>query len=313
MKNHNLIKDIELNHQSDNILVFNNIDSKLINQVMDNFKEYDCLSEVPLLFIQAGPKEEYKSYWIMISNMRIYYYLLYYPKIIDVLNCLSFDKIDSFDIKYNRWVKDAYIEINGKKIGSVFNLNKSELELIKDLANKIINHNEPITHGNSMDNDQEIDFESEGLLHIAANYFREENLGGKLWSFKCFTYGPFIPKEKLDIAKAEYANYDSEKEKPLIFYDNSWTGNLGKVDTSGFVITNLFMYYKLKTALKDTKFKKGKIRLTDINDFRILSRFWGWIIINRGRMRFKLTRFMFLDRYEARVLEKFMRLIIDFT
>jgi hypothetical protein len=97
------------------------------------------------------------------------------------------------------------------------------------------------------------------LFSIAKKYFDKVNPGGRLWAFKSFYYGPFIPGQKLQEAREEYANYDDEQERPIIYVDNSRVGRMGSIDSSGLMITNRYFYYKLKMKLKDKQFIIGKI------------------------------------------------------
>jgi hypothetical protein len=149
------------------------------------------------------------------------------------------------------------------------------------------------------------------LFSIAKKYFDKVNPGGRLWAFKSFYYGPFIPGQKLQEAREEYANYDDEQERPIIYVDNSRVGRMGSIDSSGLMITNRYFYYKLKMKLKDKQFIIGKISIEEIKTFQIKCKFWGWIIINPGRRTFKLSPFSFWDRKEAKVLEGLMQKLIQ--
>ncbi len=148
------------------------------------------------------------------------------------------------------------------------------------------------------------------LFAIAERFFSEVNLGGHNWGFECFYYGRFIPEEKFALARDQYASYDLETEKPLIYYDNSFNGNWSSIESSGFVISNKYFYYKLVTSFTDNKYKIGKIPIAEITGFKIRAGFTGYLTLDGHKKRFKLSKFTFLDRREARILEEVVRKII---
>ena len=201
--------------------------------------------------------------------------------------------------------RDFFVRINGKKYYSIEVKRKKEAKILSEFINSVIDLTDRTEKIDSPGEPTE-KLENAALLTIAKEYFDEENRGGLVWGFECFYYGPFIPNNKLEIARADYANYDDQREKAIIYIDNSWVGRIGHVEPSGLIITNKYLYYKLYKSYKDKKFSIGKIPLIDIKSFQIKIRFFSWIVINKGKVTFQMTRFTRLDKWDIRVLEGLM-------
>lgn len=84
----------------------------------------------------------------------------------------------------------------------------------------------------------------------------------------------------------------------------SWTGKFGQIEPSGFVITNRFLYHKLRKKT-ESKYKTGKIPLASINEFQIKIRYDGWMVINK-RGYFQLIWLGILAKREAKAIELLM-------
>lgn len=309
-----LINEYQQNYSSNKqIILYPNIGSGLLSEVSQYFPEFDSNIETPLLFYIDGKNDDSKPKWLMLSNARLYYSILYYPDDFNVLNTIPLRNIYSLKIKHNKWIQDTYIELNSKKVGSLENRDKYEANILEQLINSVLNYckENGILVEDKPQKLCEENLENAELFSIAKKYFDEVNPGGRLWAFQSFYYGSFIPAEGLDKARQEYADFDLDKEKPIIYYDNSWVGKLGSIDSSGFVLTNKYLYYKLYKSIKDKKFSIGRIPLSKIKKFHIKSKFFGWMILNGGRIKFKLTRFSWIDKKEAKIFEVFMQKIIQ--
>ena len=285
------------------------VNDQYIDKVQKLFTEYNGQNELPLLFYIDDLGTNDCSQWIMITNYRLFYSLVYYPNNFKVLNSVSLSKIKDIQIKKKLWINDTYIKINGKKIGTIEILDKRVPKILLDIIKIAIscNKDNTIEENLSKSEDDPGNLENECLLTIAKQYFEEVNLGGKYWAFECFYYGPFIPEDKLREASENYAPY-SEQERPIIYIDNSWIGHIKDIDKSGVVITNKNLYYKLMRSKNSFKLLTGKFLMKDITSFRIKSGFTGWMYINKTKLN--LTRFMIWDRKEAKVVESLMILFI---
>jgi hypothetical protein len=89
------------------------------------------------------------------------------------------------------------------------------------------------------------------------------------------------------------------------------TTTIRKIDkdlTSGIVITNKYIYYKLNP----TSYKYGeatKMALSSLRSFKIKLRFFGWVYINNKKGM--TTAFDILFSRGVRVFEKLMNIIIE--
>jgi len=285
------------------------MNDKYVDTVQKLFYDYNIKNEVPLLFYIDGPVTDF-SRWLMLTDHRLYYSLVYYPNNFKVLNSISLNKIRNIQIKKNRWISDTYIEINGRKIGTIDALDKRVPKILLEIIEMAMNNAKNITFEEELPEDEDNieNLENRSLFDIAKQYFDEANPGGRYWAFECFYYGPFIPDDKLGEARDNYAPY-GDMERPIIYIDNSWIGHIRDIDTSGIVITNRYLYYKLATSNKSFKLSTGKIPMKSINTFRIKSGFTGWMYINNTKLN--LTRFMIWDKKEAKVLEKLVELFIE--
>lgn len=308
-----LVKQYKNNHHQLNQIAFHShIDEELLNQVSEAFPEYDREAESPLLFYVDANEYYQMPKWIMLTETRLYYSMYYYPYQFRVIDSIALNRINSFEIITRKWPRDSFVRINDKKYYSIEVKRKKEAKILSEFINSVIDLadrtviEEIDSLGESTEN-----LENVALFTIAKEYFYEENRGGRVWGFECFYYGPFIPEEKLEIAREEYANYDDQREKAIIYIDNSWVGRIGHVDPSGLIITNKYLYYKLKKKFKDKKFSIGKILLKDIKTFQIKIRFFSWIVINKGKITFKMTQFTRLNKWDIRVLEGLMQKFIQ--
>lgn len=308
-----LVKQYKNKHsQPKQITLYPNIGEELLNQVSETFLEFDRKAEIPLLFYIDADEYYQMPKWIMLSETRLYYSMYYYPYHFRVIDSIALNKINNFEIITRRWPRDSYVKINNKKYYSIEVKERKEVRILSEFINSILNLVER-TQIEEIDSKEEPteNLENAALFTIAKEYFGEENPGGRAWGFECFYYGPFIPKEKLEKAREEYANYDDQREKAIIYIDNSWVGRIGHIDSSGMIITNKYLYYKLKKKFKDKKFSIGRIPLKDIKSFQIKIRFWSWIVINKGKITFKMTQFTWLDKWDIRVLEGLMQRFIQ--
>lgn len=89
------------------ISLFPNISTELLNCVNEAFPEFNHNIETSLLFYTDGDNKEGTFRWLMLSNTRLYYSLLYYPDDFNVLNAIPLQKIKSFKIKCRRSLEMA--------------------------------------------------------------------------------------------------------------------------------------------------------------------------------------------------------------
>jgi len=293
------------------IIFYPYISTDLTGMVSEVFPEFDINNETPLLFFNDSDSY-YMGKWLMLSDAGLYYYMHYFPYPFDVIDFMPLSKINTFKTVPRLWPKYEYIEINGKRVFTIYTKEKIESKIISDFINLVLEHKEYncILTADECQTESEDNLENGKLFEIAEKYFNEVNLGGRAWGFEYFHYGPFISDEKLQQARTEYADYDLDKEKPIIYYDNSWAGHF-KIDSSGFLITNKYFYYKLEKSMHDKKYDVGKIPLSSIKKFQVLSRFKGWIIINGGKWKFMLTWFFIYNRREAKIFEELMQKFIQ--
>lgn len=310
-----LVKQYQNDHHHFNQITFySDIGEELLSQVNETFPEFDRNSEIPLLFY-IDANEYYKMpRWFMLSDSRLYFSMYYYPYHFRVIDVIPLNKINNFEIITHKWPRDSYVKLNNRKYYSIRINEKWERKMLSEFINSVLglaerNEIEEIEpQEKSTDN-----LENAALFSIAEEFFKEENRGGRAWGFECFYYGPFIPVDKLEKAREDYAKYDDQKERAIIYVDNSWVGRIiGHIGSSGFIITNKYLYYKLDKSYKDKKFSIGKIALADIKTFNIKSKFSGWMIINSGKKyRFMLTQFTWWDTRDSRALERFMQKLIQ--
>lgn len=289
-------------------MIYPNIDEEFINLVMNDFPEYDSMEEIPLVFCK-GYSEAYELRWIFISNKRLYYRVASSPPVLTALDCIALPKIKSLKLRC-RWVLN-YVELNGRKIGTIIISSIRETLFLKKII-KVLLNNYDSRESDVIGDTPRINYyppgewqhlKNAGVFPLVNDYFSKHNHCGRLWGFYFFYTHPFIKPEKMDLARQEYAHYDPSEEIPLLFVEN--TGGR----TAGIVITNKCLYYNLSSSVM-TNEKKDKIALDRLNSFRIKSRFWGWIFINNQRKGLT-NAFDFLDRKAARVFQELVNLIIE--
>ncbi len=286
-----------------------NIIEESVKQVSEKFPEFDINNETPLLYCWDGSRFISTPRWMMLTDLRLYYYLDYFPEKFDALNCIKLSNINSFRMMYNKWKQDYYVEINNKKVGSLDIKNKNEKASLSNFINLVVNHT-GIQQTGVEKSEQYFDetLENAELFSTARDYFDEVNRGGRLWEFKDFYYGSFIPERK-QADWQDYANFDVNKEKPILFIDNS-SIRVETFNVSGVVVTNKNLYYKLHKAFGDKKFSIGMIPFSEIDNFQIKIKFSGWMVINDGRWKLLLTRFVWVDKREAQVIQNLMQKLI---
>lgn len=294
------------------ITLYPQINNEQIARVRELFPQYQYQAETPLLFYKDADVYYEMPKWLMLTERRLYFSMYYFPYKFNVLNSMLLHKINEFKIIYDRWPRDkSYIEINNKKVMSVRFKNKKEGQYLSLLVNIILKHVESATDLNeTTEHNDEERLENGALFRIAEEYFDDVNPGGQKWGFDYFYYGRFIPEKELEKARQTYANYDIEKEKPIIYYDNSWIGPLGTIEISGVVITNKYLYFKLYKSFGNKKFSTGKVPLTKIWKFQIKRKIFSWMILNSDQKKFILNRFNSSDKRNVIVLEGLMQRFI---
>lgn len=233
----NLINSFRHKHPHfEQIFLYPDIALEIINPVIEAFPEYDFTSETPLAFYRAADPYDHIPNWILLTDSRLYYSANYYPYPIHVQNTISIIRINDYQFKASPFL-DGVIRINGKKVGTFTSKINKEVQIFSDivgiLLESIKSSNKEFPEGTPEVVDE--DLENYRLFTLAREYFDEVNLGGKLWGFSTFYYGRFIPEEKLEEARIDYANYDTNQEKPVIYYDNSWVGAFSEIESSGFL------------------------------------------------------------------------------
>ncbi|HNX28718.1 MAG TPA: hypothetical protein PKN87_04810 [Syntrophomonadaceae bacterium] len=310
MSNQKLLRAIEEQRKPflKQTLIYSDIDQETINLVKNDFPEYDSIEELPLLFCM-GYTESFQLRWFFISNKRLYYRLASFPPILTALDCIDLHRIKSLKI-HSRWVVN-YIELNGRKIGTIIISSIREILFLKKFINIILKnyeHREPDEISETL----KIDYyptcewkhlDNAGVFPLVNNYFSKHNQGGRLWGYYHFYTNPFINPEKISLARQEYADYDPKEEIPLLLVEN-----LGE-KTSGIVITNKYVYYNLSPTIMKNEMK-NKIALDKLKSFRIKSRYFGWIYINNQK-KGMTSAFDFLDRKAAIIFQELVNLIIE--
>lgn len=286
-------------------LIYPSINNEVMEMVKRDFPSFDSKQELPLITYHDGDNSVYANRYFVITNTRLYYRIGYLPYRFEVLDCIDIRKIKNIDIKLG-WL-DSYIQINNKKIGSIQLNSKEEAKYIKELVNIIIINLQESYEIQGDFSDSIIDYpivknmDNYRLFSIAKEYFAEINLGGRLWGFDWFFYGPFIPKEKLELAIKEYAAFDPNNEQPILFFDESFAGKI-----LGFVVTNKYFYYRLKSKSYSNPIN-GKVLLADMTGFEFKYLIWGKVIIN-NRNKF-ITNF--LTKRDGKVVEELMNKFIN--
>ncbi|MGE5396296.1 MAG: hypothetical protein ACM3MK_02025 [Chitinophagales bacterium] len=294
------------------IALYPNIPQKLWGYISDRFPEFNIEVETPLVFYTIGEDYLNRFKCLMVTDVRLYYETVYYPIMVQVRDAISIDQIRNFEINTKWWPLDTKLMVNGKKVGTIVPNSKNEARILSRLIKHIIGHVDttiPITKDETKEYVEE-NLENSGLFTFAQDYFNEVNLGGRLWGFDAFFYGPYIPNEKLEQARQDYGHYDTDKEKPIIYCDNSYVGRFGSIESSGLILTNKYLYFKLKNRW-DKKYGVGRISLGDIKEVRVKSGgLWGRLILNGGKKRLKLSHFNFVNGRDAKVLEVFIKKVI---
>ncbi len=269
--------------------LYPDINEEQLCLVREVFSEYNPAEEIPLIFYLDGPNWDDTVRWFMLSNKRFYCKMFYYTHSFNVVDCLPLSGINSLVIKKNI-IFDNTIKINGHKIGSLILYSRREASYLNEIIGLILNkvEKEDILDVSICNYERDYlpvgweNLENAQLFKIARDYFSRTNLGRRNWGFEGFYYGPFIPKDILERARRIYADYDSEQEVCIFLVDNTFVGNFGSIEPSGFVITNKYLYYKLSQSLVG-KYIINRISLNDIKRIKIKCRFTGWFIINNNK------------------------------
>ncbi|MDR1616873.1 MAG: hypothetical protein LBR98_07675 [Syntrophomonadaceae bacterium] len=305
-----LFKDTEL---------YPNVNEEYIGLVKNDFPEYDQNQEIPLLFYKDLEVAGYENNWLCLTNKRLYYKISYFPPVLIAMDCIPLRKIHSFKMR-TIWVSHT-LYINGQKTGNITQTYHAA-KFIKKYIQTILDNVEDNDAEAVEDKPYVINYypekdwrhlENASLFPLVHEYFTEHNQAGRRWGFAHFYTNPFIKPESMEYVRKVYADYDPEEEIPLLFVENGTKITFTKTDkdlTSGIVITNKYIYYKLQpTAAMATKDAEvNKMALSGLKSFTIKSRFFGWVYINGKK---GLTNaFDILDSRGARVFEKLMNLII---
>lgn len=293
---------------SNQTTLYPNITDEMRGMVEKDFAEFDPAVEEILVHYLDGPNYDSKTRWLIITNLRFYFRMFYFPYTFEVLDCIDLKEIYSLRI-HRRCFRYSYVELNREKLGSLMLKTNEECRWLNAVIGSIITYIEACDSDKPepyVDTDEWKDFENNELFQLARDYFEKTNLGRRVWGFAAFYYGPFIPKTKLELVKQAFADYDCEKEQPILFVDNSWD-KFGNTPTSGLLITNKYLYYKLKpSVIRD--FKENKISISQLKRFYIKCGFWGWLTINNVKLQ--SHQFTFLDKRDAIAFQKIINLFI---
>jgi len=124
-----------------------------------------------------------------------------------------------------------------------------------------------------------------------------------------FDFGKLIPLRKLKNAKKLYAQYDEEKEQPLLLIDDTFFRS-GK---KGILITNLHLFYRLYSKRGNTEIKKAQFSLNEITSLYIdIGRMGSNLIINKNKEAFTIA--FGVDepkKTEAEILNKLFEMLIN--
>jgi hypothetical protein len=311
MANENLLKAIKefegKNTSFKQTTLYPNIDSKSIDLVKNDFSEYDPENEIPMVFWE-GQSDINHDQWIFISNKHLYYKIDFFPPALAALDCIALNKIKSIKIR-SLWVLH-YVVLNGKKVGSI-TAPFAEVRFLKKMI-KAIMENYDFSELVDIEKSPKMSYypssdwqhlENASLFTLVNDYFLEHNEAGRLWGYFLFSTNPYIKPEKLAMARQEYADYDPDKEIPLLFVENT------TVTPTGIVITNKCLYYNLKPSITKPA-KKNKLTLDQLYSFKVKSKFLGWIYINDRRKGFT-NPFDITDRNAGKVFQEIVNLIIQ--
>lgn len=289
-------------------MVYPNISMDSIDLVRNDFPEFDPTKEIPLLFCK-GYWEDYDTRWLFISSRRLYYRVAYSPSVLTALDCITLERVQSFKL-HTFWVQNS-VELNGTKIGKIIISSVKETHFLNRVIKVILSYFDT-TELRILNESPQLSYfpacewqhlENASLFKLVNDYFSEHNHGGRLWGFYDFYTHPFIKPEKMELAIEVYADYNPDEEVPLLFVEEA------DPRIAGMVITNKGVYYNLWPSLGQPP-KKGKLTLDKLTSFKVKSKIWGYIYINRQR-RGMTTAFDFLDREAGRVFERLMNLIIE--
>lgn len=281
------------------------IPHEYLQRVMKIFPEFNPDNEKPILFFVDGIRGNSENRWLFVSNSSIYIRLKFSPYNIIVLDCIPLRLVTSFEIIYKM---DSYIKINGNKVSSIVITSRKEARFINSIVNLLMKNNSnhpPLTnyYPKQMENTE---LENHHVLQLAEEFFYEHNLGRRLWGFKAFFYGRFIPEDKLNAARNTYAKYDDKHEKAIILISD----DLADISPAGFVLTNTKLYYCLAKSYRGGYYI-GEIKLSQIQEFKIKPRITcSYIEINR-KLNLQIGPLNILTKRESELLEELVNLIIQ--
>jgi len=120
--------------------------------------------------------------------------------------------------------------------------------------------------------------ENESLLGIVNSFFQNNTQ-------RCFfiDYGEFMSLRKLKNAKRRYANYNKDKEIPLLLVDDTFFRSAKK----GILLTNSYLYYRLYSKRGSSVIKKGKFPINKITNLYLnIGRMGSELVINNQKEAF---------------------------
>lgn len=320
MKNNELFELVEkFNHlhpSTRQTTLFPDINNEDLNLVMELFPEYDPNEEVPLLFYHDGTNWDDTVRWFMLSNTRFYCKMFYYSHPFNVVDLLPLSGINSLVIKKNL-ISDNTLTINEHKIGSLILYSRREASYLNEIVGLILNNTEKedIKDASICMYEKEYlpkgweNLENSQLFSVARDYFSRANIARRNWGFEFFYYGPYIPETILERTRSTYANYDTKEEVCLLLVENISVSRVGVIESSGFILTNKYLYYKLKPSIID-RFIIKKVPLNAIRNIKIKAKLLiGWLHLNKQKP-LGLTQFSILTKRDAQALQEVMEKFI---
>jgi len=116
------------------------------------------------------------------------------------------------------------------------------------------------------------------LFEIVEAYFNNNNPGGQIWAYSTFYAVSFIKEDLLKKVRLEYADYNQEKEKPILLIMDAL-----KKSTQGILFTNTNVYYRLRSSYSQKNTTIAKIPVESINYFIIQHKVIGSVLMLNGK------------------------------